>query len=500
MSQASLFDLTPQRRVWKVSELTDRIGALLEGEFPDVWLEGEVSNCRLHPSGHIYFTLKDARSQIRCVCFRDQARTLKCKPADGLHITVRGSLGVYEVRGEYQIYVRYVEPVGLGALQFAFEQLKQKLQEEGLFDDARKRPLPVLPRCIGIVTSPSGAAIRDIVRVLKRRFGNLYVQVYPVKVQGDGAANEVAAGVRYFNRVKFAEVLIIARGGGSLEDLWTFNEEIVARAIAASEIPVITGIGHEVDFTIADFVADVRAATPSAAAELVVRSRREFERHISEHHRRLAHGMRYFLSERKHRLRDLQGHRGFRQIEALVRRRNQQVDELSSALAVALRMKLATARQRVTTASAQISSFDLRARAAILRRRIEQQRESLRAALERSLTRKHRELAATRVLLASIDLRARVARLRHSLERGTTELRVRIDRALRSCRDKLKTADLQLQERSPFRLLERGYAIAYDRSGNVLRSADPVALGDDISVRLARGQLDATVRHKRETA
>jgi len=500
MSQASLFDLMPQRRVWKVSELTERIGDLLEGEFPDVWLEGEVSNCHLHQTGHIYFTLKDSRSQIRCVCFRDEARGIKCKPADGLHITVRGSLGVYEVRGEYQIYVSYIEPVGLGALQLAFEQLKKKLQDEGLFDGQRKKPIPVLPRCIGVVTSPSGAAIRDIVRVLKRRFANLYVQLYPVKVQGDGAAGDIATGIRYFNRVKFAEVLIVARGGGSLEDLWAFNEEIVARAIAASTIPVITGIGHEVDFTIADFVADLRAPTPSAAAEIVVRSRQEFERHIAEHKRRLSHGMRYFLSERKHRLRDLQGHRGFRQIETLVRRRNQQLDELSSALAVALRLKLAMARQRVTTATAQISSFDLRARATMLRRRIEQQQEALRAALERIVTRKHREFAAIRVRVAAIDLRARVARLRHSLEQRTAELRARIDRALFSCRHELKTADLQLQERSPLRLLERGYAIAYDSSGNVLRAADQVAIGEDVSVRLARGQLDATVRRKRDTS
>lgn len=499
MSQASLFDLMPQRRVWKVSELTERIGDLLEGEFPDVWLEGEVSNCHFHQTGHIYFTLKDSRSQIRCVCFRDQARGIQCKPADGLHITVRGSLGVYEVRGEYQIYVSYIEPVGLGALQLAFEQLKKKLQEEGLFDSQRKKPIPVLPSCIGVVTSPSGAAIRDIVRVLKRRFANLHVQLYPAKVQGDGAASDIATGIRYFNRVRFAEVLIVARGGGSLEDLWAFNEEMVARAIASSAIPVITGIGHEVDFTIADFVADLRAPTPSAAAEIVVRSRQEFERHIAEHQRRLLHGMRYFLSERKHRLRDLQGHRGFRQIEALLRRRNQQLDELSSGLAVALQLKLAVARQRVTTASAQISSFDLRARATMLRRRIEQQRESLRAALERIVTRKQREFAATRVRLASIDLRARVARLRHSLDQPTTELRARIDRTLVRCGLKLKTADLQLQERSPFRLLARGYAIAYDSSGNVLRSAHQIEIGDDISIRLARGQLDATVRRRRET-
>src|ERR1700758_3167425 len=306
MSQASLFNLMPERRTWKVSELTAHIRELLESALPDVWVEGEVSNCHAAQSGHCYFTLKDSKAQIRCVCFRDQMRGLKFKPEDGLHITVRGALSVYDARGEYQIYVTNIEPVGLGALQLAFEQLKKKLQAEGLFEQARKKPLPVLPRCIGVVTSPTGAAIRDILRVLKRRFPNAHVRLYPVKVQGDGAAKEIATAVNYFTRAKFADVLIVARGGGSLEDLWAFNEEVVARAIFASEIPVITGVGHEADFTIADFVADLRAPTPSAAAEVVVRSRHEFERHIAEHQRRLVQQIRYWFSELRHRVRDLQ--------------------------------------------------------------------------------------------------------------------------------------------------------------------------------------------------
>jgi exodeoxyribonuclease VII large subunit len=454
MSQSSLFDLAPQRHVWKVRELTERIGELLEGAFPDVWIEGEVSNYRPAQSGHLYFTLKDARSQIRCVCFRDQARMLKFRPEDGLHITVRGSLGVYEPRGEYQIYVSHIEPVGAGALQVAFEQLKKNLQDEGLFDAARKKPLPVLPRCIGVITSPTGAAIRDILRVLKRRFANVHVQIYPVKVQGEGAAAEIVTALRHFNRAKFADVLIVARGGGSLEDLWAFNQESVARAIDASEIPIITGIGHETDFTIADFVADLRAPTPSAAAEVVVQSRQEFERHIAGCFRDLVKEMRYFLSERRHHVRDLQTHRGFRQLEQLVRRRRQQLDELSASMGMVLRLRIATARQRTTRAGAQIGSFDLRARAAVLRRRIEQRGEALRLAVDRALIAK-----------------------RHRYE-------------------KLK---LQLEERSPLQLLARGYAIAYDASGKVLRSADQIAAGDDISVRLARGVLDATVRRKRES-
>jgi exodeoxyribonuclease VII large subunit len=497
MSQTSLFDLMPERHVWRVSELTERIGALLEGAFRDVWIEGEVSNYHPAQSGHLYFTLKDGRSQIRCVCFRDQARGLKCRPEDGLHITVRGSLGVYEVRGEYQVYVTHIEPVGLGELQFAFEQLKRKLQEEGLFDPGRKKPLPVLPRCIGVVTSPTGAAIRDILRVLKRRFANVHVQIYPVKVQGEGAAGEIVAALRHFDRAKVTDVVILARGGGSLEDLWAFNEEIVARAIAESEVPVITGVGHETDFTIADFVADLRAPTPSAAAEIVVRSRQEFEGHIAAHYRDLVKQMRYVLSERRHRVRDLQTHRGFRQIELLLRRRHQQLDELWSSLAIVLRLRLTTARQQTTRASAQISSFDLRARATVLRRRIDQLGEALRAALDRSVTRKHRRFVAAQVCFAALDLPARLGRLRHAVDERSRDLGVRIDRLLITRRRRLAAATVQLDERSPFQLLERGYAIAYDSSGKVLRSLEQVALGDEISVRLARGQLGATVRRKK---
>jgi exodeoxyribonuclease VII large subunit len=496
MSQASLFNLMPERHVWKVSELTERIRDLLEGAFGDVWVEGEVSNCHAAQSGHLYFTLKDPRAQIRCVCFRDQVRALKFRPEDGLHVTVRGGISVYDVRGEYQIYVTNIEPVGLGALQLAFEQLKKRLQAEGLFDDARKKPLPVLPRCIGVVTSPTGAAIRDILRVLKRRFPNAHVRIYPVKVQGEGAAKEIAAGVTYFNRARFSDVIIVARGGGSLEDLWAFNEEVVARAIAASEIPVITGIGHEADFTIADFVADLRAPTPSAAAELVVRSRQEFERHIAEHQRQLVQQIRYWISQRRHRVRDLETHRGFRQLEILVRRRRQQVDELSSSLAIGLRLRLGVTRQRLTKASARIGSFDLRGRALVVSRKIDQYRRALVASLERLMGRKRRGYSSAQVRFAALDLRARVARWRHVVEQRTVALESRIHRALVTKRQRFEAARLQLEERSPFRILERGYAIAYDANGKVLRSSDQIALGDDIAVRLARGELGATVKRK----
>ncbi|MFZ0211926.1 MAG: exodeoxyribonuclease VII large subunit, partial [Candidatus Acidiferrales bacterium] len=336
MSQFSL-NLIPEKHIWRVSELTLRVRDMLEGEFPDIWVEGEVSNFHSAQSGHLYFTLKDEKAQVRCVCFRDQVRGLKFRPEDGLKITVRGSVSVYEPRGEYQIYVSHIEPVGLGALQLAFDQLKRQLQAEGLFDESRKKALPALPRRIGIVSSPTGAAIRDIVRVLRRRFPNLHVLLYPVKVQGEDAADEIVRAIRYFNRAALVDVMIVARGGGSLEDLWAFNEEAVARAIAASEIPIITGIGHETDTTIADFVADVRAPTPSAAAEIVVRTRAEFEKHIAECARQLAQQMRYMLSEKRHRLRDLATHRAFRRPEDLLRRNHQRLDESSAALGTGLR-------------------------------------------------------------------------------------------------------------------------------------------------------------------
>jgi exodeoxyribonuclease VII large subunit len=445
------FDLQPERKVFTVSELTARIRELLAREFPELRVEGEISNLRVAQSGHLYFTLKDARAQIRCVCFRTEARFLKFRPEDGLHVTVGGGLGVYDQRGEYQINVATIEPVGLGALQLAFEQLKARLAAEGLFEAGRKKPLPLLPRRIGLITSPAGAAVRDILRVLRRRHPNLRVLLYPVRVQGEGAAAEIVEAIRYFNRARAADALIVARGGGSLEDLWAFNEEIVARAIAASAIPVITGVGHETDFTIADFAADVRAPTPSAAAELVVQTRQEFDRHLAELGRRLADRVRYRLLEARHRLQELRAHPGFRQLEELVRQRRQRVDELGLALAELLRERLGESRERF-------------------------------------------RLAQTR--LAAIDLRARLAALRGRLERHEPELAVRIERLLARRRRALEALFVKLEERSPLRVLERGYAICYDAAGQVVRDAAAVATGDAIAVRLARGRLRAIVRGK----
>lgn len=450
MTQFQL-NLAPERKVWSVTELTERIRDLLASEFTDIWVEGEISNCHAAQSGHLYFTLKDPRAQARCVCFRNQVRLLKFHPEDGLHVTVRGSVGVYEPRGEYQIYVEYLEPVGLGALQLAFEQLKKRLEAEGLFEPARKKPLPVLPRRIGLLTSPRGAAVRDVVRILRRRFPNVHLILYPVRVQGEGAAAEIVEAIRYFNRKQLVDVMILARGGGSLEDLWAFNEEMLARGISASTIPIISGVGHETDFTIADFVADVRASTPSAAAEIVVQTRREFDQHILRLQQEMSKRMQYLLLEARHRLQELAAHRGFQRLEEMLRQYRQQLDELTGRLAVALRTRLELVRRRFSIAQTRIAAF---------------------------------------------DFRARIAGLRLRLEQRSGDLRVRLERFLAAKRQRLERLMLQLDERSPLRLLERGYAICYDAAGNVVRATEQVAIGDEVAVQLARGRLAAEVKKK----
>jgi len=275
-SVAPVSSEAPRRRVLTVTELTVGVRDLLEEHFPEIWVEGELSNCRVWNTGHLYFTLKDESAQIRSVIFRSALRYLRFKPTDGLRVVARGRVSVYEPKGEYQLVCEHLEPQGLGALQLAFDQLKKRLHGEGLFESGRKRPLPSLPRKIGIVTSLDGAAIRDIVKVLRRRYANAHLVICPARVQGAEGAPDVARALRQIGRVPGVDVVIVARGGGSIEDLWAFNEEMVARAIARVPVPVVSGVGHETDVTIADFVADLRAPTPSAAAELVVAAKDEF--------------------------------------------------------------------------------------------------------------------------------------------------------------------------------------------------------------------------------
>lgn len=288
-----------------VSQLTELIKEQLEAEFPDVWVEGEVSNLRMPASGHLYFTLKDKSSQIKVVVFRSSARFLKFRPKDGQQLLCRAHVTVYEPKGEYQLVVDYMEPKGLGALQQAFEQLKERLAREGLFDEARKRPLPMRPKKIGIITSPTGAVIRDMLQILDRRYANLEILINPVPVQGRGAAQEIAQAIEELNLRGDLNVIVLARGGGSLEDLWPFNEEIVARAIYHSRIPVISAVGHETDYTIADFVADLRAPTPSAAAELVIGLKTEMISRLESWTIRLRHAALGLLERCRGRMREL---------------------------------------------------------------------------------------------------------------------------------------------------------------------------------------------------
>ena len=445
------FNLQPERRIYSVSDLTARIRDLLSRNFTDITVQGEISNCRPATSGHIYFTLKDDRAQIRCVFFKQQQRGMKFRPEDGLKVSVGGSISVYESRGEYQIYVESLEPLGRGTLQLAFEQLKKKLEAEGLFDEARKKPLPMLPSRIGLITSPTGAAVRDVVRILKRRFPNVHLTLYPVRVQGEEAGGEIVEALAYFNRRQVADVLLLVRGGGSNEDLWSFNEEKVARAIVASAIPVISGVGHETDFTIADFVADFRASTPSAAAELVVQTRREFDKHVAALQDTLESLIQYRLLELSRKVHELAARRGFRRPHDLLRQSRQRADEMTSRLALGLRGQLESSRKRFTRAHLKIASFNFRMKIAALRLRVEKQSHNL-------------------------GLRA--------------------ERFLRLKRDRWEKFSVLLQERSPLQVLERGYAIATDSAGNILRDTSQVSLRDEVKIQLRQGRLITEVKDK----
>ena len=443
-----LLQWQPERRLFSVSEINARIRGLLDDEFGDVWVSGEISGVRLATSGHYYFTLKDESSQIKCACFRMSARYLKFKPQDGVAVLARGRIDVYEPRGEYQLLVEVLEPQGYGALQFAFEQLKKKLEAEGLFAKERKRPLPKFPARIGLITSPAGAVIQDMLRILERRFPGLHLRLFPVLVQGEGSIDGVCKGLRYFSESDWAEVVILARGGGSLEDLWTFNEEQVARAIAASRAPVISAIGHETDFTIADFVADLRAPTPSAAAELVICTREELLQQIAGCQKHLEQALRYRLSVLSRRLHEQGVDRTLSLLQRNVGRAQQRVDELEYASRDITRRRLIQSRQRWKSLDERLQQMDLRLRFAEFRRRLE----------------------------AATDQAARCMHLRLSRLEG-----------------QLAPMQAHLTQLSPVKILERGYAIVQDTEGHVIKSADQAPPGADVRLRLAEGERQAKI-------
>ena len=452
LSEQFGFNFVPSdRRVWTVRDLVAAVRSHIEHEYSDAWVEGEISNFRAPDSGHLYFTLKDGNAQIRVVMFRSAARLLRFRPADGMQVVVRGRVTIYEDRGELQISAEYLEPKGAGALQVAFEQLKAKLEAEGLFAADRKKAIPSLPTRIGIVTSPQAAALRDILNVLRRRHRSVNVVIYPAQVQGETAAAEVASGIRYFSRQRDVEVILVARGGGSAEDLAAFNDEGLARTAAASNVPVSSAVGHETDFTILDFVCDLRAPTPSAAAELVIRSRQEVDDHAAALHERLSRAMRYRLLIMRQTLTQLAQHGAFGRMVDLIHQRQQKLDDSTYRAERAERQLLEQMRRRWETVSATVRHYDLRL-----------------------------VLSGMRKEWSSVT-RTLVAAMRNLLLQN----RVRSDR--------LGTA---LEGLSPMAILERGYALVFDASGKLVKDASRVRAGEEISARLARGEIHATVRKK----
>lgn len=438
--------------VLTVSDLTASIRDLLETAYGEVWVEGEISNCRLWNTGHLYFTLKDPGAQLKAVMFRSALRYLKFKPEDGLHVIARGRLSVYDPKGEYQIVCEHLEPHGMGALQLAFDQLKRRLHAEGLFDDARKRPLPVLPRKIGLVTSLDGAAVRDIIKVLGRRYPNAHLVIRPTRVQGEGAATEIAQGLSDIARIPGVDVVIVGRGGGSIEDLWAFNEEEVARAISASPVPVISAVGHEVDVTIADFAADVRAPTPSAAAEIVVSRKDDF---------------------------------------------CSRIDRLGERLTGALRSGLARLEARIHQLNRRPGLAGWPARLALRGRHAAELTHHLRHVASGEIGRHLRVSQALRLKLEHFDLRRRLGAVRSRLIGVHGALHTAVLKRQHRAEGRLKDCAARLDSLSPLAVLGRGYAVCWNdaRTAVIQRTAD-VAPGDRVRVTLRSGELGCTVNSK----
>ena len=443
-----------ERVVCTVGELAMRIKAHLEDQFPAVWVEGEISNLRTPSSGHAYFTLKDDTAQLRCVLFRGRGRRVAFQPEDGMQVLAFGGLDVYLARGEYQLVVELLEPKGVGALQLAFEQLKRRLEAEGLFDAARKRPLPPFPRTIGIVTSPTGAAIRDMLHVIDRRFADLRILITPVRVQGEEAPGEIVAALRDLQAVEDLDVIIVGRGGGSIEDLWAFNDERVARAIAGCRVPVISGVGHETDFTIADFVADLRAPTPSAAAEVVLQEKLQVARALVGLYEALKQAMASRLERDRERVEVLGKRRVLTDAARALRDLFRRVDELTSHLTRAVRGSERQATHRLSLARNALRSLNPVAR-----------------------------IANGTVLLA--QLRGRLASAAvHSVKVSQHRFDAAVGR---------------LDSLSPLAVLGRGYSLTrLLPSGVIVRDAAQTRPGDAIEILLHQGAVEARVERLKE--
>ncbi len=441
----------PARKILSVSQVNQLVAGMLSEYFSDIWVVGEVSNLKVYPSGHYYFSLKDEGSQIQAVCFRDAARRLKFRLEDGMLVIGHGRLEVYVPTGKYQIILDVIEPKGLGALQKAFEQLKRKLEKEGLFKEERKRPLPKLPKIIGVVTSPVGAAIHDLLKTLKLHKAHLKVLLYPVQVQGEGAAEQIADAIAGLNMLDDVELIIVARGGGSLEDLWPFNDEIVARAIAASRAPIVTGIGHEVDFTIADFVADVRAATPTAAAQIVAQGWYELDERFNQLVEQLFNVMQDFLFHSQQRVDELARHRAFEQVSRRVHEAQYQAEMFESGIINGVRIQLNLLNTALNSLHMQLN----------------------------------RHNPVTKIKTWQVQLGSLNSRLERSITAVRTNLNTRLEGLAGS-----------LNALSPLASLARGYAICLKTDGKIVRSILQVDQGERVYVRIEDGKLGCDVKEK----
>jgi exodeoxyribonuclease VII large subunit len=436
------------RRIWPVRELVEQVGQQVERKYADIWVEGEISNCRPAPSGHLYFTLKDADAQLPVVLFRRQAQLLRFKPEDGLHVLVRGRVSVYAQRGQLQLVGETIEPVGAGSLQLAFEQLKERLKAEGLFDAARKRPLPAFPRSAGIVTSPTGAVIRDFLNIIGRRHAGLNVILCGAAVQGEAATFEIETALAQLNASGLVDLIVLARGGGSLEDLAAFNSERVARAIVASALPVVSAIGHETDFTIADFVADLRAPTPSAAAELVTAAQHRIADRVATQSARLERAARFQILHARQEMDRIPLDRAERRVTSMLHRLNQQLDDF------AFRME---------------------------------------SSLNGLIRNRQRQVAGLAADVLHHEPRQMLAHMREQLATGNTRIDRSLERTVRRSTARVDALDARLRSLSPLAVLDRGYALVQAPDGSVIRSTTQISSGDHVRTRLSDGAFSSTV-------
>jgi exodeoxyribonuclease VII large subunit len=468
--QLGLAFQAPSRRIYPVRELVAAVRTHVERAFTDIYVEGEISNYRPADSGHLYFTLKDGAAQLRVVMWRTQARLLRFRPENGLQIIARGRVTIYDERGDLQFQAELLEPKGAGALQIAFEQLKAKLAAEGLFDPSRKRPIPALPRRIGVVTSPRGAAIQDILNILRRRHESVSVLIYPAQVQGEGAAAEVSAGVRYFNRHGKVDVIVVARGGGSFEDLFAFNDEVLARTIAATNIPVISAVGHETDFTICDFVADLRAPTPSAAAELVIGSKQELAEKLASLRRRMAQVVNYKLLRAHNALSRLAQNGVFARMQDSIARRQQRVDEVVFRMAQSQSEALKNWSRRLTDFEAHLRHHDPRVRLGAMRRQLDGQTVALRSSVMRRLVGQRNQLETLSIALGRSSETVLLRRRAHWQQLHSS-----------------------LEALSPKAILARGYALVFDADGRLVKQATQLRPGSRVRAQLGHGEFTAKV-------